>query len=284
MRQRILWLAIVLGASFYICAFFVGEETAAGQKLHVTEIQTGLSRAINVLVTMALGLGIINLFWIHGVNVLRRKKDWPLSLVVFATFVVVTACLLWQYRIDATARALDQEAGAALKAYRQAFELTDPAARDRALAAMSPQDLELANRYFEYQATDRFEPRLFYMEAVYNPLVSTVMALLGFYITFAAYRAFRIRSLEAAVMMLSAALVVLGSDPLGGWFSVKLNALFGGGYAIDLPYWADLDNRVMNSGMQRGLNIGIAVATIAVSLRILLGLERGLTQVSRGEG
>jgi hypothetical protein len=282
MRSRVLWLTIVLGASFYIFSFFVGEDTGLGQRLHLTSIQTNLSRAINVVVTMALFLGIINLFWIHGANVLRRKKGWPLSIVVFGTFAAVTAALLWQYGLDADQRTLEDDAAGALKTYRQAFELTDPAERDRALVAMSPRDLELANRYYEYQATYRFEPRLFYMESVYNPLVSTVMALLGFYITYAAYRAFRIRSLEATVMMLSAAVVILGSDPIGGWLSVQLNALFGGGHAIDLPFWADLDNRVANSGMQRGLNIGISVAVIAVSLRILLGLERGLTQVTPG--
>lgn len=98
------------------------------------------------------------------------------------------------------------------------------------------------------------------------------MALLGFYITFAAYRAFRIRTLEATVMMLSAAVVILGSDPLGGAVSQGV-----------LTDWADFDNRVINSGMQRGLKLGIAVAAIAVSLRILLGLERGIVDVRQGK-
>lgn len=283
MRQRLIWLAIVCGASFYLCAFFVGDETRAGQRLHVPEIRTGLSRSINVVMTMAIGLGVINLFWVHGANILKRKKEWPFSIVVFITFTTVIGFLLWQYHLDAVSRTLESEAAGALKAYRQAFEITDPTERDRALQKLPARDLETANRYYEYQATYRFNPRTFYFETFINPLVATVMSLLGFYITYAAYRAFRIRSLEATVMMLSAALVILGSDPLGGWISVQLNALFGG-QAVNLPSWADLDNRVLNSGMQRGLGLGISVAIIAVSLRILLGLERGLTQVSGGEG
>ncbi len=98
------------------------------------------------------------------------------------------------------------------------------------------------------------------------------MALLGFYITYAAYRAFRVRSLEATVMMLSAAVVIIGSDSFGGW-------LTGG----RLTAWADFDNRVLNSGMQRGLLIGIGVAVIAGSLRMMLGLERGILDVGQSE-
>lgn len=283
MRQRLIWLAIVGGAAFYVFAFFVDNETSLGRMLRLTTIETGLATGISVVTTMAIGLGIINLLSVHGANILKRKQDWPLSVVVFVTFFMVVAFLLWQHRIDSRGRALDAEVQTALAAYREAFELDDPVARDRALGAMDPEDLELANRYYAYQATYRFEPQKFYLEYFINALAPTVMSLLGFYITYAAYRAFRIRSLEATVMMLAAAIVILGSDAIGGWISSVLNAAFGGREIIWLPHWADLGNRVMNSGMERGLAIGIGVAVIAVSLRILLGFEKGLTEVRTAE-
>lgn len=282
MRQRLIWAAIVLGAFFYVFAFFLGDETSAGRALHLTEVRTGLSLSINVVATMAFGLGIVNLFWVHGANVLARKKEWPFSVVVFVTFFTVTAFLLWEYRLDAQGRTLKAEATGALATYRAAFETDDPVERDRLLDTLSPEELRLVNRCYEYDATYRFEPRTFYLNNFISPLAATVMSLLGFYITYAAYRAFRIRSLEATVMMLSAAVVILGSDPLGGWLSAVMNTVFGGSEVVDLPYWADVDNRVLNSGMQRGLEIGIAVAVVAMGLRVLLGLERGLTEPARG--
>jgi len=282
MQQRLMWSAIVFGAIFYIVMFFIGEKSSLGLALHLTEIDTGLSRAINVVATMALFLGIINLFMVHGRNIVARRKEWPFSLVVFATFSVVTLFLAWQYRINAQERRLEAQTADAVAAYRAAFSLADPVERDRALQALPPEQVALAGRYFEYQATYRFHPQKFYLDTFISTLAATVMSLLGFYITFAAYRAFRIRSVEATVMMLSAALVILGSDPVGGWVSAKLNELFGA-QVVNLVHWADLDNRVANAGMQRGLQIGISVAVIAVSLRILLGLERGLTQAPQAE-
>jgi hypothetical protein len=277
-----MWLAIVIGASFYILAFFVGDDTQAGRALYIGEIRLQLSNAINVVATMAFGLGIINLVWVHGANIVRRKKGWPFSVVAFVAFLASATLLLWQYALNVPKREFETQTSPLIKAYSEAFTLTDPVARDEALRKFSPEELNLVNRYYTQQVAYQFQPRMFFLEAIYNPLVSTVMALLGFYITYAAYRAFRIRSLEASVMMLSAALVVLGSDPVGGWLGAQLNQLLGH-HVVNLPLWADLDNRVLNSGMQRGLGIGIAVAVIAVSLRIFLGLERGLINVSGGE-
>lgn len=282
MRRKLTWLAVVGGASFYVLAFFAGDGTWLARTLRLDEIETGLSRSINVVFTMAIGLGIINLAAVHGGNLARRRKDWPYSLVVCVSFLLVLAALLWQYRISATERALEAEAGPTVRAYETACRMSDSAERERALASFSADEAELVARYYEYRATYQFQPRRFYLETFYGPLAATVMALLGFYITYAAYRAFRIRTLEATVMMLSAAVVIIGSDPLGNWISVQLNQLWGGMPWLHLPALADFDNRVMSSGMQRGLWIGISVAIVAVSARILLGLEKGLLEARRG--
>jgi hypothetical protein len=283
-RQRLIWLAIVLGASFYIFAFFVDERTAWGQALELTEVRTGLSTAINVVTTMAIGLGVINLFHVHGRNVRQRKKGWGYSIVVFVTFFVVLGCMLWQYRLDAQARAIHRETEDARRVYQAAFALDDPVARDEALRELSAEELQLVSRYYDYHATYRFEPLRFYLNYFVNALAPTVMSLLGFYITFAAYRAFRLRSVEATVMTVAAAVVILGSDAIGGWLSTGINGLFGGQRVVWLPQWADFGNRVLLSGMERGLAIGIGVAVIAVSLRIVLGMERGLIRGHGTEG
>jgi hypothetical protein len=282
-RSKLIYAAILVGATFYIFNFAVPETTALGERLKLAEVRMGLARGANVVITLALGLGVINLVWVHGANIIRRKKEWPFSVVAFGMFAIVFTMLLYQYRNDAHATTLEVTVRPTLQKYQAILQLPDAAERDRALAALAPAELDLLNQYYEDQATYRFSPRNFYATAVGDPLVSTVMALLGFYVTYAAYRAFRIRSLEGTVMMISAVIVVLGSDPLGGWVSAGTNALLGGTHAVDLPTWADFDNRVINSGMQRGLGIGISVAVIAASLRIVLGLEKGLLEVRRAQ-
>jgi hypothetical protein len=288
MRRRLLWLAIVLPATFYLLRFAseglpacnaaapppAGGLARAVHTLHwllkeqFASAETNVSKAVSILLAMALGLGLVNLFSVHGAALWRRRAGWSYSLVVVISFVTVFSAMLWQYGIDARRRALERSTDAAWGRLAAAQHLPTVAERDAALAALPAADWELIRARQEYCAAYRFEPRTFYVNAIRGPLEATVMSLLGFYLTYAAYRAFRIRSVEATVMMLSAAVVILGSDAFGNWLT--------GGW---LARAAEFDNGVLNSGMQRGLSFGISIATIAVSLRILLGLERGIVDL-----
>lgn len=100
-----------------------------------------------------------------------------------------------------------------------------------------------------------------------SPMMSTMFATLAFYIASAAYRAFRARSAEATLLLVTATLVMLWRIPMGEWF---LN-LFPG----DIPYL--LNTYVMagiNMAVQRGIIIGAALGAASMSLRIILGIER----------
>jgi hypothetical protein len=272
-RRKLTWLAIVLPAVYFLLVFFAEGIPALGRGgLNVEITEPYVSRGLVVLIALAVGLGLINLFAQHAGNILRRRKDWSYSVVVFASFFVVAALLLWQYGVDAERRRVTDGATVALRRVEELQEITPGLARDQAIAALAPPDRAALGRLQSFGDSYRFEAGKFYVNYLRRPLEATVMALLGFYITYAAYRAFRIRSLEATVMMLSAAVVLLGSDSFGGW-------LTGG----QLTTWADFDNRILNSGMQRGLLLGIGVATIAACLRMMLGLERGVLESGQSE-
>ena len=273
MRAKLIWLALLFPAVYYLLVFFSEGVSLLGEGgLHIDKTDVYVGRSIIIVLALAIGLGVINLFAHHAKNVVNKRKDWQYSIIVFVSFFVVAAALLWQYRVSAErARVADP----ALPVLQQIDELrkSQPGLTIReAQAALSPEDQAALQRMRAYQERYHFQPREFCVNYVRRPLEATVMALLGFYITYAAYRAFRLRSLEATVMMLSAAIVILGSDSLGGWLTDGR-----------LTVWADFDNRVLNSGMQRGLAIGIGVATIAASLRIMLGLEKGIMGSGRGE-
>lgn len=104
--------------------------------------------------------------------------------------------------------------------------------------------------------------------ALYEPLMATLMALLAFFVASAAYRAFRLRSTEATVLLAAAFVVLLGRTPLGTWLSELLpRSLF----------WLRIDTlsmwimRVPNVAGQRAVLIGIAIGVAALTLRILAG-------------
>ncbi|HOP08296.1 MAG TPA: hypothetical protein PLF13_13530 [candidate division Zixibacteria bacterium] len=100
-----------------------------------------------------------------------------------------------------------------------------------------------------------------------SPMMATMFATLAFYIASAAYRAFRARTAESTILLLTATVVMLWRVPMGEAF---LN-LFPG----DIPNF--LNTYIMNGAnlaVQRGIIIGAALGAASMSLRIILGIER----------
>lgn len=106
------------------------------------------------------------------------------------------------------------------------------------------------------------------------PLGATMFAIVGFYIVSAAYRAFRVRSTEATLMLAAAFIVMLGQVPVGAYLTSGLPE--GGFWAFfkleNLSYWI---LRGPNMAAQRGMAFGIQIGALAMALRIWLSLERG---------
>jgi len=78
----------------------------------------------------------------------------------------------------------------------------------------------------------------------------------------AAFRAFRMRNVEATLLLGAAIIVMLAAAPIGAWISDDL---------VDLGQWI-LD--IPNNAGRRAIMMGAAIGAIATSLRIVLGLER----------
>jgi hypothetical protein len=97
---------------------------------------------------------------------------------------------------------------------------------------------------------------------IQSPMMSTMFSILAFFIASAAYRAFKARTLEATILLITAIIVMLGRTPLG-------QAIWG-----KLPAYADWIMAYPNLAVQRGIIIGAALGAAAMSLRILLGIER----------
>jgi hypothetical protein len=91
---------------------------------------------------------------------------------------------------------------------------------------------------------------------------ATLYGMVAFWVTTCAYRAFRVRSLEGTLMLIAAALVLLGIAPIGStiWHSWG-----------PLATWL---NNVPTAGAFRAITIGSFLGFMATGIRILLGLER----------
>lgn len=117
----------------------------------------------------------------------------------------------------------------------------------------------------------------FMFDNLQRSMSTAVFSIITFYMISAAYRAFRIRSLESAVMMVAAIIVMLGNVPLG-----NLLTAWAPGW-LQLPTISDKLLNVVNSAAYRGIHFGILIGMIAMALRTWLGLEESLYRGVEGK-
>ncbi|HWP30922.1 MAG TPA: hypothetical protein VNK96_04235 [Fimbriimonadales bacterium] len=107
-------------------------------------------------------------------------------------------------------------------------------------------------------------------------LDAAMFSLIAFFILSAAYRAFRIRSIEATILMLVALVILLSFVPLGlaltNWLDPKG---FEGNFRIDTI--SDWILATLNTPAIRAINLGLGLGVVAMATRIMLGLEKGVS-------
>lgn len=103
---------------------------------------------------------------------------------------------------------------------------------------------------------------------LYVPMQATMFALLAFYIASAAFRAFRIRTLDAGLLAIAALIVMIGRVPVGQFLTRDLP------HPLQLPTWAGWLLEWPQNAAKRGIAIGAGLGVMATGLRIILGIER----------
>lgn len=124
---------------------------------------------------------------------------------------------------------------------------------------------------------------LWLYDHVFVPTSATVFSLLAFFVASAAFRAFRIRTLEAGVLAAAALVVMIGRVPAGDALARAV---------LDHPGVPEVVRTLRPSGLEqwlvdvpqgaarRAILIGAAMGVMATGLRVILGIERA----ALGEG
>ena len=107
-------------------------------------------------------------------------------------------------------------------------------------------------------------------KSIFNTLQATMFSILAFYIVSTAFRSFRIKSAQAFMLFIVAALLILGKVPIGdliwtkmlGWTGLQLGAIVE--WIMHVPAVA----------ARRGIMIGVSIGAIVISMKIIFGIER----------
>jgi hypothetical protein len=101
----------------------------------------------------------------------------------------------------------------------------------------------------------------FLYNGLFNHLGASMFALLGVYIAAAAYRAFRIQSVESALLMIAALIVMLGQISFGKMLYSDMPAIRQ--WLLEVP----------NSAAFRAIRLGAGVAGLMLAIRMWLSIE-----------
>ncbi|HPT62123.1 MAG TPA: hypothetical protein PLN81_11110 [Bacillota bacterium] len=102
----------------------------------------------------------------------------------------------------------------------------------------------------------------FVFQNALKPLSASGFAMLGFFIATAAYRAFRVRNVDAAILLVCGCIMMLANIPIG-------EMIWGG-----FPIVSEWIMKTLNGAAMKGIVIGSGIGAIATSVKVLIGLER----------
>jgi len=266
MKRQLPFVLVFIFALFMVFQYFVPHESSEW-------VYEFLLDWIVIIGIFALALGIWSLFKVSVERIKTRKPNWIYSYVTLAglflmiafgftgkneeswglypLFMVLLVAVIWAFMQVQIAP------GAGKKRMYFGIGLVFLAAA--VLIGMF--DPHWSFYFYTQEGLSNSMFRAFF-DYILLPILSTMFALLAFFIASAAYRAFRARNLLASLLLIAALVVMMRFNP---WVP----------YA---EYWAKTSNWLMNVpnlAAQRAIVIGIGLGIVSTAIKVMLGIERG---------
>ncbi len=111
-------------------------------------------------------------------------------------------------------------------------------------------------------------------QGVFKAAQATMFSLLAFFVASASFRAFRVKSKEAGLLMGAAFIVMLGNVPIGNLLSKLLAYIPLIGPYLDIALLKEWILAYPSSAAQSAILIGAMLGYISASMKIIFGVER----------
>ncbi|NLF95695.1 MAG: hypothetical protein GX569_03090 [Candidatus Riflebacteria bacterium] len=111
-------------------------------------------------------------------------------------------------------------------------------------------------------------------QGVFKAAQATMFSLLAFFVASASFRAFRVKSKEAGLLMGAAFIVMLGNVPIGNLVSRLLSYIPLIGPYLDIAMIKEWILAYPSSAAQSAILVGAMLGYISASMKIIFGVER----------
>ena len=243
MRREIpLIITFVCGITMII-QFFIPHDPFGGMKAY-------FQHSYMIIAAFAMLLGICNLTKIHVKKIRDKRSQWWYSIVLLAGLLGMAI------------------PGLIFPSLPKIVLFVAPAFRLVGLEGIWSALLSWARSLASLGGIAEGTVFDFLFRNAHVPMQSTMFSLLAFFVASASYRAFRARTLDAALLLVAGFVVMLGRAPIGDsltWFMPE---------CFRLSSWANWIMAVPNTAGQRAIMMGAGLGIAATSLRVILGIER----------
>ncbi|MEQ1932969.1 MAG: hypothetical protein ABL962_03690 [Fimbriimonadaceae bacterium] len=253
-RKWIVMAVTFLSGLFYVMLFFwpkaegrvdgvLPNNTVEAGAFFLEDAVGRIGNVASILTAFLLGLGVFSLLKIHGGKVFKQQKDWIFSLVLLVSMLTM-----------------------AFVGYLDWINVKFVAPKT---------DFNIRENWtnINYAKDLLFDGFLQKMD-------SAMFSVIAFYIISAAYRAFRVRSVEATILLCAALVMMLSLLGLVDlWSNNLINGMTGDdkGHFLNNFKITEIAGFVRASFQQpsiRAIDFGIGVGALAMGLRLWLSLDR----------
>ncbi len=245
---------------------------------------------IQIIMTFTMILGAFSLIRFNFQKIARKQNGWGYSVVLLVGFFGMAALGMlsgsWakfdpELKVNDTYMCLEDNKFSANEVVITSITTTKEGAKIVEVKNIRPD----ANGKYEITKVSADKLKTPFMsqiniiqqvlfEGVFKAAQSTMFALLAFFVASASFRAFRIKSKEAGLLMFSAFIVMLGNVPLGNLVSKCFTWIPLIGSYLDISAIKEWIISYPSSAAQSAILIGAMLGYISSSLKIILGVER----------
>ncbi len=194
-----------------VCGFILLIQFFIPWRVIQRDMMEWVSNSTQVVGVFGLAIGLASLVHMHGNRIKRQAPGWGFSIITLTCAVIVALIGLVPKGCSVplesgSPRVIAVEAGT-----NQALQTTHVLFGYQAETAYTNVMLEGVPTTLGIQHQPMFD---WFFNFIFQPLTATTFSLLAFYMITATYRAVRIKSWEAGILLFAAIIVLLGQVPI----------------------------------------------------------------------